>query len=303
MCDNTRHLYHASEGDIAPLTDCSVNRRRFITKSLLASAGLLVAAPMLLMPDEAEAAGGGGQFFSTPKPDDQKKLGREAAAQVLQKYKEVKDSRARHFSEIGAKLVNSLSPDDQKKWDYNFHVLDSKEINAFALPGGPMFMFTGLYERMESDDALAAVTGHEMTHVRKEHWAKAYAKSQQRQTLLGIGISIFKVGRAGQTAAGLYDSAVSNKFSRKEEDEADEGGLNDLIGAGYNPSGMLSLFKTLQSVSGNGGSIGGDFFSNHPLTSARIKHAQERIVKMTKDNPNRVFPATTPLNYPSLLRG
>lgn len=300
MCNN--HNQHAeSGGEAAPLSDCAVNRRRFITQSVLAGAGLLVAAPLLLTPNEAEAAG--GQLFAAPKVDDQKKVGQQAAQQVLKQYKEVKDARSRHFSEIGAKLVNALSPDDQKKWDYNFHVLDSKEINAFALPGGPMFMFTGLYQLMESDDALAAVTGHEMTHVRKEHWAKAYAKQQQRRTLLGIGLTIFKVGQAGQTLASLGDSALSNKFSRGEEDEADAGGLEDLIGAGYNPSGMLSLFKTLQKVSGNGSSFGGNFFSDHPLTSERIKHTQDRILKLTNANPNRVWPATTPLNYQALLRG
>ncbi len=299
--DHSHNHSHDENGQIAPLTDCSLNRRRFITQSVLASAGLLVATPLILTPREAEAAGG-VQLFAAPKADDQKKVGREAAQQVLQQYKEVKDARSRHFNDIGAKLVNGLSADDQKKWDYNFHVLDSDEVNAFALPGGPMFMFTGLYKMMENDDALAAVTGHEMTHVRKEHWAKAYAKSQQRQTILGIGLSIFKAGQAAQTLAAVADTAIGKKFSRGEEDEADQGGLTDLISAGYNPSGMLTLFKTLQKVSGNGGSIGGDFLSDHPLTSDRIKKTQERILKLTNAQPNRRWPATTPLNYQALQR-
>ena len=305
MCRNYSDKYNdvcrTESGIMVPLTHCPLNRRRFITRSVLASAGLLVAAPLLLTPDEAQAAG--GQLFAAPNVSDQKKVGQQAAQQVLKQYKEVNDSRATHFKAIGAKLVNALSPEDQKKWDYDFHVLDSKEVNAFALPGGPMFMFTGLYSLMETDDALAAVTGHEMTHVRKEHWAKAEAKRQQRQTLLGIGLSIFKAGRAAQTLAGLADSAIGKKFSRSEEDEADAGGLNDLVNAGYNPSGMISLFNTLEKSSGGGGGgIGGDFLSDHPLTSDRIKHAKERITKIVNANPNHVFPAPTPLNYSALTR-
>ena len=302
MCNyhNQNHECRTESGLIVPLTNCALNRRRFITKSILASAGLLVAAPLLLTPDEAQA---GGQLFAAPNVNDQKKVGQQAAQQVLKQYKEVKDARTTHFKAIGAKLVNALSPEDQKKWDYDFHVLDSKEVNAFALPGGPMFMFTGLYQLMESDDALAAVTGHEMTHVRKEHWAKAEAKRQQRQTLLGVGLAIFKAGKAAQTLAGLADSAIGNKFSRSEEDEADAGGLNDMVNAGYNPSGMISLFNTLEKVSGNGGGgVLGDFLADHPLTNDRIKHAKERITKIVNGNPNHTFPAPTPLNYSALVR-
>jgi predicted Zn-dependent protease len=99
--------------------------------------------------------------------------------------------------------------------------------------------------------------------------------------------------------AGLANSAVGLKFSRGEEDQADEGGLQNLVAAGYNPEGMIQLFNALAKVSGNGGSIGGDFLSDHPLTSDRIKHAQQRIAEMRRV---RSFPPLTPLNY-NRLRG
>jgi predicted Zn-dependent protease len=274
------------------LAELNQSRRLFLRNAAYAGVGLAVLP--LLSPTAAEAGG----LFSAPSPDDQKKVGDQAAQQVLQKYPEVHDARARHFDLIGQRLVHALPPSDRNTWNFRFHVLDSKEVNAFALPGGNMFMFTGLYKLLSTDDALAAVTGHEMTHVRKQHWAKASAKQQQRDILLALGLSIFHAGRAAQTIAGLADSAIGLKYSRGEEDQADQGGLENMVAAGYNPQGMIQLFQALEKVSGNGGSIGGDFLSDHPLTSDRIKHAEERIAAL-KDR--RTFPPLTPLNYNRLL--
>lgn len=275
-------------------TASSTSRRLFLRNAALAGAGLAITP--LLIPQAAEA---GGLFsFAAPSPSDQKKVGDQAAQQVLQKYPEIHDARARHFNEIGQRLVQALSPSDRKTWDFRFHVLDSKEVNAFALPGGNMFMFTGLYQILSTDDALAAVTGHEMTHVRKQHWAQASAKQQQRDTLLGIGLSIFHAGQAAQTIAGLADSAIGLKFSRGEEDQADQGGLENMVAAGYNPQGMIQLFEALEKVSGNGGGLGGAFLSDHPLTSDRIKHTEDRIAALKNQ---RTFPPLTPLHYSSLL--
>lgn len=266
------------------------SRRRFLGRAALAGAGLM-AAPLLLTPQSAQAAG----LFAAPSPADQKKIGDQAAQDTLKKYREVFDGRARHFNDIGQRLVASLPSEDRRTWDFRFHVLDSKEVNAFALPGGPMFMFTGLYEKLTTDDALAGVTGHEMTHVRKQHWAQAYAKEQERNTLLVLGMSLFKIGRAGQTLASLASNAVSLKFSRGEEDAADAGGLDNMVAAGYNPGGMIELFQTLQRVSGGGGMPA--FLSDHPLTADRIRATQQRITRMGQQ---RRFPSLTPLNYSAL---
>jgi len=268
------------------------SRRLFLSRVALAGAGL-VAAPLLL-PSAAEADG----LFAAPSPSDQKKVGDQAAQQVLQKYPEIHDARARHFDQIGQRLVRALPDSDRKTWNFRFHVLDSKEVNAFALPGGNMFMFTGLYKLLSTDDALAGVTGHEMTHVRLQHWAKAEAKRQERSAGIGLLLGLFHAGRTAQTIAGLADNAIGLKFSRGEEDQADQGGLGNMVAAGYNPQGMIQLFQTLEKVSGNGGSIGGDFLSNHPLTSDRINHTEQRIAALKSQ---RNFPPMTPLHYDRLL--
>ena len=264
-----------------------ISRRHFLRMAALA--GLGVAATPLLLPTAAQAGG----LFAAASPDDQKKVGDQAAAQVLQKYHEVFDKRATHFNQIGQRLVRALSPSDQRTWDYRFHVLDSKEVNAFALPGGNMFMFTGLYQILPTDDALAGVTGHEMTHVRLQHWAKANAQTQQRDTLLALGLSLLHAGSTAKSLAGLADSAIGLKYSRGEEDQADQGGLQDMVAAGFNPQGMIQLFQALEKVSGNGGGLGGAFLSDHPLTSDRIKHTQDRIAAL---RGTRNFPPLTALH-------
>ena len=268
------------------------SRRRFLRRAALAGAGLAVAP--LLVPQAAEAGG----LFAAPSPQDQKKVGDQAAQQVLHQYPEVHDVRARHFNEIGQRLVRALPASDRNIWDFRFHVLDSKEVNAFALPGGHMFMFTGLYKILPTDDALAGVTGHEMTHVRLQHWAKAQAKQQERAAGIGLLLGLFHAGRAAQTVAGLADSAIGLKFSRTEEDQADQGGLQNMVAAGFNPQGMIQLFNALEKVSGNGGGLGGAFLSDHPLTSDRIKRTEERIAALKSQ---RNFPPLTPLSYNSLL--
>ena len=269
-------------------TPSALSRRQFLGRTALVGAGVAVAP--LLMTQTARARG------LVPSPEAQKKVGQEAAQQVLRKYRVLNDERARYFEEVGRRLVSVVPRQEQQTWDFSFRVLDSKELNAFALPGGPMFLFTGLFERFETEDAVAAVTGHEMMHVRGQHWARAYARQQERGLLLGLGLSILKGGRTAQTLAGLADQVIGLKYGRGEEDDADKGGLQNLVAADYNPEGMIQLFTTLQKASGGGRGPGGDFLSSHPLTSDRIKRTQQRIAQL----PDRSFPGLTPLRYSRL---
>ena len=272
-CGNEGLIHHsdcgkfASEFLITPTAELRYSRRGLISAAV---AGGVATALTLASQEPAHA-----DLFK-PSVDDQKKAGAQAAAQVLEKYREVRDSRSKHFDTLGNKLVNALSRKERGAWDYKFHVIDSKEINAFAVPGGNMFMFTGLLDRVTTDDELAAVTGHEMTHVRAEHWAKAVAKQSQREAALGILLGLTHAGQLAQLGAGLYNQLTGLAFSRKEEDEADNGGMSNMVKAGYDPHGMIDLFRLLQLASGSNGSPAA-FLSDHPLTKDRIRKAQERI--------------------------
>lgn len=226
-----------------------------------------------------------------PSAKDQIKLGDQAAQEVLRKYRVIRDSRSRRVEDAGNRLLDALSPKDRGEWNYRFYLIDSKEVNAFALPGGNVFVFTGLYDRMRSEDELAAVMGHELAHVYKEHWATMAAAQQKRQAGLAVILGLSRAGRGWQSVAGLADSMLNLKYSRGDEDQADSEGLKDMVAAGYNPRGMLDLFHTLQEASGGGGG-GPAFLADHPLTKQRIDRTQQRIDQMG----SRSFRAQTPLN-------
>ncbi|HZP82182.1 MAG TPA: M48 family metalloprotease [Chthonomonadaceae bacterium] len=265
--------HRADEFLAAPTAAYLQSRRAFLRNALVG--GLTVAAMPLL---EAQAA---ADIFK-PSVSDQKRLGAQAAAQVLQKYREVRDSRARTFRNVGGRLVDALSSKERGPWDYRFRVIESKEINAFAVPGGNMFMFTGLLERIGSDDELAAVTGHEMTHVRKEHWARAVAERTKRELGIGLILGLTHANQGWRQLAGIGDTLLTLRYSRGEEDEADAGGLANMVEARYDPHGMLDLFETLQRAAGRRGEPP-EFLSDHPLTSDRIRRTQERIARLDED--------------------
>jgi predicted Zn-dependent protease len=267
-----------------------LSRRLLLQGALLAGTGLALgsypAAP-------AEAAGP----FPMPSPEEQKKVGQEAVKKILAQYRPVKDGRARFYQNMGSRLISALPSAERQKWDFGFTVLESDEVNAFALPGGPTFLFTGLFKRLETEDALAAVTAHEIAHVTKQHWAKQMVKAQERQALLSLGLSLLGGKREAVAIAQLADTAIGLKYSRGDEDESDASGLNNMVAARYNPNGMVQLLTALQKLGGGGNSLVGDFLSDHPLTSDRIKKTQERITRLRSA---RSFPALKPLRYSSL---
>ena len=277
------------DGKFSGLTQCDngVSRRQFITRSALVGAGL-ATAPLLLGQQPAEA----WSLFPMPSVSQQKQVGAQAAQQVLQQYHEINDSRARELRAVCGRLVGALNEPDRSQWDWRFHMLDSKQVNAFALPGGNLFFFTGLYNDFTTEDELAGVCGHEMTHVRLQHWAKAYQAQQERDTFLGIGLALLHAGNMAQSLAGLADQAIGLKYSRGEEAQADQGGIEDMVAAGYNPQGMVDMFNVLLKQSGNGSMLGGDFLSNHPLTTTRIRAAQAQIASF---RDQRSFPPERPI--------
>jgi predicted Zn-dependent protease len=232
-----------------------------------------------------------------PSPEEQKRLGAQAAVQILSQYKEIKDRRATHFAELGTRLVKALPTEWRTLWNYEFHVLESKEINAFSIPGGPMFLFTGLYQVMTTEDALASITGHELAHVYSQHWARSYAKANREGLVVDIASVLSGHFVSGEVLGSIATDLMKRGYSRSEEDQADARGLTNMVNAGFNPSGMLQMFDDLQKVAGNGNdALGGVFLSDHPLTSTRIAHTKRRIAAYG----SRRFPPLTPLNYAQL---
>jgi hypothetical protein len=196
------------------------------------------------------------------------KLGREAAAQAKKELPMLNDDRVDDYVErIGGRLADAVPPEFRHpEFQYTFDVVNQKEINAFALPGGPMFLNRGMIERANSEGEVAGVMAHEMSHVALRH-GTAQASSGQGAQIGGIlgqiagaiigGTAGSIISTGSQVAAGAYIT----KYSRAYESQADILGAQMLARAGYDPREMANMFKTLAS---EGGSRGPEWLSSHP---------------------------------------
>lgn len=243
----------------------------------------LIASTVAMAPSQAQAQ------FGKPSKGEQVKLGQQAAAQLRKEERVLPDSdpRVQLLRKMGAKMLSKLNL-SKEPWQFTFDVIESKEINAFALPGGPVFFYTGIIDRLKTEDEMAGILGHEMTHVTREHWAYAVRDQSSRNGLLALG-AIFGAPTRVLQVADLVGSFTDLQFSRGHETQADEQGFDLMVKAGYNPQGMVDVFKMLQS---QGGGRGPEFLSTHPDPGNRVKKLQSFV-----DKKKGSFPSETPLPF------
>lgn len=194
-----------------------------------------------------------------------------------------------YVAQVGMKMVEQVPVDQRRGLPWEFYVADSSIINAFALPGGKIFITRGLMDRLSNEAELAAVLGHEVGHVVHEHIGKQMSQQAITQGLLSVVGSVTDtqwVDILGGTAGNLY----LLKYGRGQELEADRAGLHYLAQAGYNPAGMLGVLLVLQKAGSGGRSI--EMFSTHPHPETRIEQIRELIATEfagTQDNPQYVL--------------
>src|SRR5579885_198028 len=234
----------------------------------------LLAAFVLVTP----AALAHGDAFK-PSKAEQVKLGMQAADQIRRQQHVLPDSdpRVKLVRRIGQRLLATVNT-GKDPWKFSFDVIQSKDVNAFALPGGPTFIYTGLLDKLETEDELAGVMGHEMTHVLKEHWAQQYASTQKRELGIGILLSVFHANSAFQNLGNIVDVVEATKYSRSEESQADMGGFEKCSAAGWNPEGMADVFRMFEKEKTSGEQIA--FLSDHPSDKSRV----DRIEQMIRDS-------------------
>lgn len=230
-----------------------------------------------------------GQF--KPSKAQQIKLGMQAADEIRRKQRVLPDSDPRVVlvRKVGNRLLQSMDLKNDP-WKFSFDVIQSKDVNAFALPGGPTFVYTGLLDKLESEDELAGVMGHEMTHVFKEHWAKQYEATQKRELGIGILLGVFHANSAFQNLGSLVDVMEATKYSRSEESQADEGGFQKMVAAGYNPEGMADVFRMFERQKSGGQPIA--FLADHPSDKSRVARIESMI-----QASHESFPPQRPLIY------
>lgn len=183
------------------------------------------------------------------------------------------------------RVAARLLPLARRDWDvpYTVKVVQSDQINAFAVPGGPIYFYTGLIKLAESDDELASVLGHEIAHISKRHSVKQIKKNNELLIGLVALDTLVKGGNSVKSAANVFANFKSMAFSRGDETQADEMGFKYLVSMGYKPEAMASFFTKMGAKTGgdSGGKLA-EFLSTHPMTSERVKVATRRAEDFRK---------------------
>jgi hypothetical protein len=268
-----------------------MNRRRLCFATVVAALGVLLSG-----------SAPGGQTAVTVRdskysPAQDVERGRQAAVEVEQQLPMLREEAVTSFiASIGTRLAQSIPADlRHSEFQYSFQVVNVREVNAFALPGGPMYVNRGMIEVAQSQGEVAGVMAHELSHVALRHGTAQATKAPKYEigTLLGAVVGSIIGGNVGSAVAqgtqfGLGTAFL--RFSREFEREADLLGSHIMAAAGYDPREMASLFKTLQEQSGSGGP---QWLSDHPDPGDRYASITGEAKLLTVRDPVRDTQAFT----------
>ena len=227
------------------------------------------------------------------KVADDVKVGRQAAAEVERQMPILDDREATNYvARVGERLVSSIPQQFQHpEFDYYFKIVNARDINAFALPGGPMYVNRGMIEAARNEGEMAGVMAHELSHVALRHGTAQASKAQKYGTAAGIlGILGQVIGGPAGAAAQVAGQGVGVyflKFSREYETEADILGAQIMARAGYDPMDLANMFRTIEQ---QGGGSSGGFLSSHPSPANRNARIQQEARMLRIENPIRNTP-------------
>lgn len=264
---------------------------RFAVKALI----LQIALAIVLMPVAALAQTQIKLHGNKFSPQEDVRLGRQAAAEAEQQFPLLRDSEVSSYAErIGQRLVAAIPPEFQHpEFRYYFKVINASDINAFALPGGPMYVNRGMIQAARNEGEMAGVMAHELSHVALRHGTAQATKAQKYSVLAGIlGIGGAILGGPAGAAAQIGSQGVGVyflKFSREYETEADLLGARIMANAGYDPRDLANMFRTIEAQGGGGGG----FLSDHPSSKDRYarlnQEAQYLRINTAMRNDSREF--------------
>ncbi len=210
-------------------------------------------------------------------------MGQQEAQQVSAQLPMLQDAQINTYvNDLGNRIAKLTSRGDL---DWHFAVVNTDVVNAFALPGGYVYVNRGILERATSMDELAGVMGHEIEHVVLRHSVKQMEQQQGANVGLSIACALTTVcnNQVAATAINLGGTAVFAKFSRQDEIQADQGGFQNVVRAGINPEGMLSFFQKLlaEEQAQGSSSATAPWFADHPGTQDRIVDIQRMLSKLS----------------------
>jgi predicted Zn-dependent protease len=221
----------------------------------------------------------GKKEFMLLSPEDELALGQQAAQPTAEELGgPYADPVIRQYVQAVGQRVAAEALKVSYPYEYTFDVLDTEMVNAFALPGGPIFVTRGLLFSMSDESQLAGVLAHEVTHVAARHSA------QQISTAMGAQFILSVLGAAGGEGGGyagnlakIVGGLVSLKYSRSDETQADSYGVDFAVRAGYQPMALVHVMELFKRMEEEGGGGGPEFLRSHPLPDNRIENIRNII--------------------------
>lgn len=244
-------------------------------KSTLARWALIHAACLCLLAGCVTNPTTGRRSFEVLSLEEEIQIGQQEGPKfTAQNGGEVPDPALRAYvSELGMRIAAQVETDEQRNLPWKFTLLNSDQINAFALPGGQVFFSMGLARLLKSEAEMAGVLGHEVAHVTARHINEQLSRDTWAQVLAGV-VGVAAGDTAGQiTAQG--SQLVLLSYSRGQESEADRIGMRYMARAGYNPIGQKRVMEVLLEASKGGHPP--EFFSTHPNPATRVQDIQKWI--------------------------
>jgi predicted Zn-dependent protease len=233
------------------------------------------------------------QTFEAARPltdEEEYYVGRSVAARLLSSYSILQEQELTEYVNLVGKTVALNSDKPYTYGGYHFAVLNSKEINAFACPGGTIFITKGMINAVQNEDELAAVLAHEVAHVNHRDGVSAIQKARLTSVATLIGTQAAQRYTPAQLSQlitafegsidDVFKTLVVNGYGKSQEYNADEDAISYLARAGYNPSALKDF---LQRVVSEGGASGGGIMKSHPATADRIEKVEKNLPKEKAD--------------------
>ena len=227
------------------------------------------------------------------KVEDDIKLGRDASRQVARQFPLVNDSQAERYVEsVGERLVAAIPSEfRQPSFDYEFDVVNARDINAFALPGGPMYVNRGMIEAARNEGEMAGVMAHEISHVALRHATAQATKQSSIGNQLGtIGMILGGAilgGQGGAQLGAMGAQIMHTRYSRDYETQADILGAQIMANAGYDPRDLANMFQTIEQQRSGVGAP--EWMSSHPNPGNRFQKINQEASRLNvSQNPIKV---------------
>jgi len=215
--------------------------------------------------------------------DEERRIGKEAAEQIANEYKFVTDPKVVERVERIGQVIAAAAKEDEPDLTYTFTVIDSSDVNAFCLPGGYVYIYKGLLDKVESDDELAAVIAHEVAHAARHH-VRSLIERSQKLSLPTLAAMVVVLASGSQTASDAVmvsqwiAQARLSGYSVKYEAEADAAALDYILKTPYNPVGLLTFMERLANEEYWRPKVDWGIYRTHPLSEERAAALEKALI-------------------------